>query len=134
MNPCQYVPDPPHHVAGLERPPLTGYPSRKSANETPVPADEVGRCVMTPVKLKEPLWVRASVNKMFLWYMRPPNFMMCRPLIQVRLSVTSYSPRSCHFGRPSPALPENPEYPEKLKAGRLAIAGSWVASSPRTPA
>src|SRR5918992_391540 len=41
MNPCQYVPDPPHHVAGFERPALAGYPSTKSAKETPVPADAV---------------------------------------------------------------------------------------------
>src|SRR6185503_166083 len=59
---------------------------------------------------------------------------MCLPLIQVRLSVTSYSPRSCHFGRPSPALPEKPVYPEIVNAGMLAMLGSWVCSRPLTPA
>jgi len=29
-------------------------------------------------------------------------------LIQVTLSVISYSLRFCHFGLPSPALPEKP--------------------------
>jgi hypothetical protein len=60
---------------------------------------------MTPVKPNDPLCVRASVNRMLRRYIRPPNFRMCDPLIQVTLSVISYSLRFCHFGRPSFALP-----------------------------
>ena len=57
MKPCQYVPYPPHHVAGFDRVTLAGYPSRKSANETPVPADVAGCCVMTPVIVEHPVVV-----------------------------------------------------------------------------
>src|SRR6187200_1740704 len=59
---------------------------------------------------------------------------MCGPFTHVTLSVISHSPRFCHFGRPSPALPENPAYPENENAGRLEITGSCAASRPFTPA
>jgi hypothetical protein len=64
-----------------------------------VPAGLAGFAVIEPSKFHCPAYCLLSVNSGTQRRYLPPNFAMWRPAIQVTLSVTSHTFRSCVFGR-----------------------------------